>query len=148
MVEVRTIYTRFNSNVFSIIGVAQELLPNKKEIQDLRSKLSAVRQEDPSIMMEYVGPMLYEHKDKIAMGDVDYFTKGVDWDNTLNILKKNQNKQTIGLIDRYARPLINAIRDTLDQIDDDDKKDIMTIVNDLTKDYCRIEVYKTTGKLM
>lgn len=146
--KVRDIYKSFNSKIFSIIGFGQDILPNKQEIKDLRSKLSVLRQEDETILVESVGPFLYDYQEKIRAYDIDFFTKDVDRDATIAKLKEGHDKMTANTIERYTRVLLNTLLDTIDQIDNNDKAEIMKMVNDMLVDYCRINVFKNTGNLV
>ena len=131
--DVIALYQAFNSNIFSIIALGQSVLPNKGEIQSLRSKLSTLRQYDEKVLADSIGPILIEYQTQIMNNDIEFFTKDVDIEGAISRIKKTagDSKQ----IETHSRNLLNVIFNTIDIIDKRDKMDVMNTVNEMLVQY-------------
>lgn len=145
--QILILYKGFNSKLFSLIGIGQELLQNKQELKELRSKLSAYRQQDETGLVNIVGPILYEYQDYIRNNNLVYMVKNIDKEAVIKRAQEGQSKLVADMAERYARTILNAICDTIDTIDQAELNEVSKIINNMLVEYCKITVYNNTGKV-
>ncbi len=146
--QILSLYKGFNSKLFSIIGIGQELLPNKQEIKELRIKISAFRQQDETALVNVIGPILYNNQDKIRSNNLLQLIKSINRDEAIKQAQEGCSKAVADMIERYGRVILNTILDTIDTIDSAELDEISKTVNDMLVEYCKITVYNNTGKVV